>query len=117
MTLPIENILLTQLTLFMRFMREISQVTPPINAEVGIEGIAGWQIAHNNYVINRSSPIIHKDSVVHTGTLRSFDKAEQDAFLMQFFNKLNENSGVPRPQGLYGRQNDEPFWLSPTSHQ
>jgi hypothetical protein len=103
-TLPIENILLTQLTLFMRFMREISQVPPPINVEVGIEGIAGWQIAHNNYVINRSSPIMHRDFVEHKGVLRSFDKVEQHAFLMQFFKKLNENSGVSRPQGLYGRE-------------
>ncbi len=103
MTLPIENILITHITLFMRFMREVSQVPLPINAEVGIEGIAGWQIAHNNYVINRSSPTMHRDFVEHKGILRSFEKDEQDAFLMQFFNKLNENSGVPRPKGLYGR--------------
>jgi hypothetical protein len=45
---------------------------------------------------------MHRDSVEHTGVLRSFDQAEQGAFMMQFFNKLNENSGVPRPQGLYG---------------
>jgi hypothetical protein len=103
MTLPIENILTTQLTLFMRFMKEVSQVPLPINAEMGIEGIAGWQVAHNGYAINRSSPIMHKDFVEHKRVLRSFDKDEQDAFLMQFFNKLNENTGVPRPPGLYGR--------------
>jgi hypothetical protein len=103
LTLPIENILITQLTLFMRFMKEVSQVPLPINAEVGIEGIAGWQIAHNGYAINRSSPVMHKDFVEHKGVLRSFEKDEQDAFLMQFFKKLNDNSGVSRPQGLYGR--------------
>jgi hypothetical protein len=87
----------------MRFMRDVSKVPLPINVEVGIEGIAGRQIAHNGYSINRTSPTMHKDAVAHRGTLRSFDKAEQDAFLMLFFNKLNENTGVPRPQGLYGR--------------
>jgi hypothetical protein len=30
LTLPIENILITELTLFMRFMREVSQVPFPI---------------------------------------------------------------------------------------
>jgi hypothetical protein len=103
MTLPIENLLLGELDAFMKFMRDVAKVPPPINVEAGIEGIAGWQIAHNGYAINRSSPIMHKDFVVHAGTLRSFDKAEQDAFLMQFFNKMNENSGVPRPKDLYGR--------------
>jgi hypothetical protein len=103
MALPIENIFITQLSLFVQFMKEISRVPLPINAEAGIEGIAGWKIAHNGYAINRSAPTMHKDSVVHSGALPSFDKAEQDRFLMEFFNKLNENSGVPRPQGLYGR--------------
>ena len=103
MTLPIENIFLTQLTLFLRFMEEVSQIPLPIHVEAGIEGIGGWQIAHNNYVINRASPTMHKDLVEHKGILRSFDQAEQTAFLMQFFNKLNENSGAARPPGLYGR--------------
>jgi hypothetical protein len=92
-----------RLTLFMKFMKEVSQVPLPINAEVGIEGIAGWQIVHNGYAINRSSPTMHKDFVEHKGVLRSFEKKDQDAFLMQFFKKLNENTGVPRPLGLYGR--------------
>ncbi|MES5483848.1 hypothetical protein QMZ05_13935 [Bradyrhizobium sp. INPA03-11B] len=103
LTLPIENILITELDAYLRFMRDVSKVPLPIRVEVGIEGIAGRQIAHNGYPLNRSSPIMHKDFVEHNGTLRSFDKAEQDAFLMQFFNKLNENSGIPRPKGLYGR--------------
>jgi hypothetical protein len=103
LTLPIENVLISELDAFMRFMRDVSKVPLPIDVEVGIEGVAGSQIAHNGYSINRTSPTMHKDAVVHRGTLRSFDKAEQDAFLMKFFDKLNENTGVPRPQGLYGR--------------
>ncbi len=102
LTLPIENILITELTLFMRFMREVSQVPLPINVECGLEGIAGHQIAHNGYTLGKA-PVMHRDILQHSGVLRSFDQSEQDAFLMQFFNKLNENSGVSRPKGLYGR--------------
>jgi hypothetical protein len=103
LTLPIENILIAELDAYTKFMRDISKVPLPINVEIGIEGIAGRQIAHNGYPINRSTPTMHKDFVIHRGTLSSFDKTEQDALLMQFFNKLNANTGVARPQGLYGR--------------
>jgi hypothetical protein len=45
-----------RLTLFMKFMKEVSQVPLPINAEVGIEGIA---------MANRSQRVRDKSFISH----------------------------------------------------
>jgi hypothetical protein len=46
---------------------------------------------------------MHQDRVMHRDVLRSFDKNQQDAFLLEFFQKVSANTGVARPPGLYGR--------------
>ena len=99
---PMENLFITSLNLYMELMQQVLKVPLPIQVEAGIEGIKGRIIAHNGWAI-RNTVVMHQDSVTHRGYLRSFDKGEQDAFLLEFFERVNNNTGVPRPAGLYGR--------------
>ena len=47
--------------------------------------------------------VMYEDSVTHVAVLKDVSVATQAEFLMSFFKKVNDNSGVPRPRGLYGR--------------
>ena len=40
---------------------------------------------------------------VHGGVLNTVDDKTQQAFHLKFFEKVNKNSEVPRPEKLYGR--------------
>jgi hypothetical protein len=102
MTLPMENLFITQLDLYMEFMRLVANAPLPIDLEAGIEGVKGRIVAHNGMIVGDGG-VMHHDRVTHRGRLRAFDKAEQLAFLLEFFRKVNAGSGVPRPNGLYGR--------------
>jgi hypothetical protein len=100
-TLPTENLFITCLDLYMEFMQLIAKVPLPIQVEAGMEGVKGRMVAHNGMTMGQNG-VMHHDRVKHRGTLRTFEKAEQRAFLLEFFKKMNANSGVPRPPGLYG---------------
>lgn len=101
LTLPMENLFITSLSLYMDFVDGVAQVPLPIQVVAGIEGIKGRLVAHHGYSAN--SPTMHHDRVTHRGLLKTFTRAEQVSFLMEFFKKVNAGSGVPRPDGLYGR--------------
>jgi hypothetical protein len=101
-SLPMENLFITSLDLYIQFMQQISQVPPPVEVEAGICGIRGRAIAHNGGVI-QSVNVMHEDSVTYRTSLKSFDKSAQGEILLEFFRRVNNNTGVARPIGLYGR--------------
>lgn len=101
-SLPMENLFITGLELYIEVMRQMSKVTLPIQVEAGIEGIKGRIIGHSGPVV-RNTDIMHEDRVTHRGSLRSFAKSDQGPVLLEFFKKVYNNTGVPRPVGLYGR--------------
>ena len=101
-TITMENTFITGLDLYMDFLRTITKMPVPIHVEAGMEGIKGRIIAHNGMILGKSG-VMHNDRVTHRGILRTYDKTEQLAFLVEFFKKACANSGVPRPDGLYGR--------------
>jgi hypothetical protein len=47
--------------------------------------------------------VLASDEIIHGALLNKTDEATQRTFLKEFFEKLNLDSGVPRPKGLYGR--------------
>ena len=101
-TFAMENLFTRSLNLYMEFMRTVAKVPLPVQIEAGIEGVRSRRIAHNGQLI-RDAGVMHNNEVIHRGLIRSYDKAEQEAFLLAFFEKVNAGSGVPRPAGLYGR--------------
>lgn len=101
-SLLMENLFITNLELYVNFMRMVSGVSLPIQVEAGIEGIKGRVIVHNGHVFNGAG-VMHKDNITHRAYLKSFETVDQREFLLELFTKVNNNTGVPRPAGLYGR--------------
>lgn len=101
LTLPMENLFMTSLELYMMFMKDVAKAPLPIQVEAGMQGVKDRLIAHNSY--SSQSPTMHRDAVKRRGVLQTFDRDEQWAFLVEFFKLVNAASGVPRPDGLYGR--------------
>jgi hypothetical protein len=64
--------------------------------------MAGRKIAHAYHVLNQP-PVLASHEITHEAVLHKTDAETQIAFLMEFFEKSNRDSGVPRPKGLYGR--------------
>jgi hypothetical protein len=83
-------------------MRDVVKGPPPIQIEAGIERIKGDELLHQGYTVGRAG-VMHYDQVTHRGTLRSYDIAEQDAFLEVFLKKVHANTGIERQPNLYGR--------------
>ncbi|WP_128089424.1 hypothetical protein [Bradyrhizobium viridifuturi] len=108
-SLPMENLFVTQLDLYLQFMGQVSNVEPPVEVEAGIEGIAGRRIIHNGQAFVMGSGFagagdpMHQDRLMHRARLRTFDRHEQQRVLIEFFRKVNANTGIERPAGLYGR--------------
>jgi hypothetical protein len=101
-TAPIEDQFLYTLRRYMELIRVLGKVDLPVRIEAGIEGISGYIIAHEGPAIDRTL-VMHKNFVIHRGTLTTFEAIDQGTLLLDFFCKLNNNTGVPRPPGLYGR--------------
>jgi len=99
---PLENTLIQGLQRALQFHQDVTHIQPPFYVEVGIVGVAGWQLAHTGYVIERA-PVLASDEIIHSAVLNNADDPTQQSFLLEFFEKLNLDSGVPRPKGLYGR--------------
>jgi hypothetical protein len=102
-TQPLEETLIAALWSIMRFHAEVTSIAPPFYVEVGSVGVAGRTIAHGGVALNSASPVLASDEITHSAVLNRIDEQALISFLMAFFEKLNNDSGVPRPKGLYGR--------------
>ena len=98
-----EETLIASLRSIMRFHQEVTGIKPPFKLEVGLVGVAGRTIAHGGYILNSTSPILASDEITHSAVLNKIDDQTLISFLMTFFEKFNNDTGVPRPKGLYGR--------------
>jgi hypothetical protein len=104
LSLPLENLFITSLGLYLDFMAQIAKIGPPYKVEAGIEGIKGWKLVHNGVPVGAGGHgTMYENRVVHQAVLNATDPTTQHGFLMAFFEKLNANTGHPRPKGLYGR--------------
>jgi hypothetical protein len=103
LTRGFEDILVFGLRDAFRFHREVSHIEPPFFVELGIVGISGHAIAHDGYVINRS-PRFTSDVLIHEAVANSTSDQTVAELALTFFEKVNDDTGVSRPKGLYGRQ-------------
>ncbi|MGA8498166.1 MAG: hypothetical protein WB764_21960 [Xanthobacteraceae bacterium] len=103
-TQPLEDILVFGLRSALLFEKQVSHIEPPFYVEVGIVGVAGREIAHSGFALTGREPVLASNEITHHAVLNRADDQTVAAFLMEFFEKLNRDSGVSRPKGLYGRQ-------------
>jgi hypothetical protein len=99
---PLENTLIQSLQRALQFHHDVTHIQPPFYVEVGIVGVAGWRLVHVGYVLEQA-PVLASNEIIHSAVLNKTDEATQQRFLLDFFEKLNLDSGVQRPKGLYGR--------------
>jgi hypothetical protein len=102
-TQPLEETLISTLRSIMRFHEEVTGIAPPFFVEVGLVGVAGRTIAHGGVALNSASPVLASDEITHSAVLNKIDEQALMSFLMAFFEKFNNDSGMPRPKGLYRR--------------
>jgi hypothetical protein len=100
---PFEDILVVGLRDAFRFHRDVTHIEPPLVVELGIVGIGDREIAHQGYAIGRQ-PKFASDTITHEAIMNNntHDQAIA-AVALEFFEKINRDTGVPRPKGLYGR--------------
>ncbi len=98
----LESIFIDGLRFAMQFHKKVGGIGPPFRVEVGLVGCAGWKIAHIGFPLD-NPPVLASDEITHSAVLNQVDEQTQRSFLMAYFEKLNKDSGVPRPKGLYGR--------------
>jgi hypothetical protein len=86
---------------YLDFMEQVANIAPPFKVE---EGVEGWKLVHTGVAFGSAGHgTMYEDLVVHQAVLNKTDHATQLEFLMRFFEKVNANTGNPRPKELYGR--------------
>jgi hypothetical protein len=103
LTRHFEDIIVFGLLNAFRFHREVTHIEPPFFVELGVVGVSGFAIAHDSYIKNRQ-PKFSSDAVIHEAVVNTTTNQAVAELALTFFEKVNDDTGVPRPKGLYGRQ-------------
>jgi hypothetical protein len=104
LTKPIEDLFIATLQRTLRFHEQVSGIMPPFSLELGLVGASGRKLAHTGPTLIPSRlPVLVSDEIIERAVLNRTDEATQLRLLLSFFEKVNMDSGVPRPKGLYGR--------------
>lgn len=98
----IEDTMITGLAVYCEYMEQHSHVKPPITVEAGIVGVKNRRLTIDGGIVGNMGKM-YEDDVIYRTTLPDFAPATQDAFLKEFFTRVHDNTGIPRPQGLHGR--------------
>jgi hypothetical protein len=97
----VEKTLIMSLHNFLHFQTEINKLKPPFIVEAGIEGIKGHILTIPGGVFNRDAKFA-TDSIVLQRKFNEIDRATQEKFLLEFFEKLHAQTGKKRPSKLFG---------------
>ncbi len=98
---PLENNFITSLQLYLEFMERHSHVAPPVTVEAGIVGVKDMRLVYKANLENLGK--MYEPDVIHRSIFPDFLQTTGDQFLRRFFEKVHNNSGVPRPSNLNGR--------------
>jgi hypothetical protein len=101
-SLSLEEVFTNTLRQYVEFTQQVSKVALPLKIIAGIEGVKERKLLHDGMPLGQAG-VMYEDNVTHEAVLNDVSVATQAEFLMKFFEKVNDNGGVPRPRGLYGR--------------
>ncbi len=90
-------------TLFyvLEFMTTVTNVKFPIRVIAGVTGLKGRTLIISGQPTGAYGRF-WTDDVRHEATLPDASLKSQDAFLLKLFEKIFDQVGTPRPQGLFG---------------
>jgi pyrimidine deaminase RibD-like protein len=100
---PIEQVFYNSLRSYAAFLPSIGLVEPPYTVEAGIVGIKDWTLAVFDPSYGVQYPgAIYQDEIVLRQVLSDLEVETIDKFLLEFFKRVHEQTGYPRPSNLFG---------------
>jgi hypothetical protein len=97
---PLGAVCLDGLTQAANFVKEVSKVPPPYTVEVGVVNVKNRKLIINNQVVSQAG-IIYSEDIFLRKILPDLEKRTQDEFMLEFFEMVHKDTGVPRPHKLY----------------
>jgi hypothetical protein len=94
------RVCLDGLTQAASFVKEVSKVSPPYTVEVGVVNVKNRKLIINNQLLSQAG-IMYSENVFLRKTLSNLEKRTQDEFMLEFFEMVHADTGVPRPHKLY----------------
>jgi hypothetical protein len=84
------------------FLETIGRVAPPYTVEAGIIGVKDWTLVISDQSGAQYLGEMYQGEVWVRKILSEMTDATMDSFLLTFFEKVYDQTGYPRPMGLYG---------------
>jgi len=103
-----EMIFHNSLHAFANMLAELGRVDPPFTVEAGIVDIKDWVLLVADKAGAQYLGQMHESSVIVRKILRDLTAETIDKFLLEIFESIFDQTGYPRPQGLYGFPGDIP---------
>lgn len=88
------------LLFYTQFLETIADVQPPFTVEAGLHGVKGAILCIDGAPFRNAK--FAKDAFHLRRTLADTSKSARDQFLIDFFKLMHDQTGHPRPDGLYG---------------
>ena len=98
----VEDMLLVCLELYGEFATICSKIKFPVKVEAGLVGVKGRRLVYQGGVLSGLGTM-DQPNVIYTATTRELGRPQVMEFVKNFAIKMHNNSGVPRPAGLFSR--------------
>src|SRR5271170_2649261 len=99
--MPVENLLLTAVSIYAEFMRMHSKVPPPVRAEAGLVGVKGRRLVYSGGIYETLGTMY--EDVEYYALLPDLTEKTIDDFAKNFAMEMHNASGTPRRPGLFNR--------------
>jgi hypothetical protein len=96
----VEKITAESLNFYFEFLGDVSKIEPPYTVEAGMHGVKGRNVVNSGSIVGNTK--VYEDSFELRHVLHSTDLANQDKFLLEFFELIHGQTGYRRPPKLYG---------------
>jgi hypothetical protein len=98
----VEDMLLVCLELYGEFATIHSKINFPVKVEAGLIGVKGRRLVYQGGVLSGLGTM-DQPNVIYTATMKELGRPQVMEFVRNFAIKMHNNSGVPRPAGLFSR--------------
>jgi hypothetical protein len=98
----VEDLLLVCLELYGEFATIYSKIKFPVKVEAGLVGVKGRRLVYHGGVLSGLGTM-DKPNVIYSATIKELGRLQVMEFVKNFAIKMHNNSGVPRPAGLFNR--------------
>lgn len=98
----VEDMLLVCLELYGEFSTIHSKIKLPAKVEAGLVGVKGRRLVYHGGLLSGLGTM-DQSNVIYSATVKELGRPQVMEFVKNFAIKMHNNSGVPRPPGLFNR--------------